>query len=211
MERQVLPAQSVESVPVTDDSFLRGDLYALLGSLLARPPASPKLRDLAGLTAAPGAAPDIHACLQELKDAAQRCTAAAVAREYADLFIGLGRGEVMPYASWYLRNRFMAKPLVNIRGDLALLDMRRRKDVCEFEDHAAVMCEAMARIVATPTVSAGRQADFFNSHLAPWMTGFFEDLQRADSANFYRSVGCLGEHFMQQERRRLPAAASRKE
>lgn len=192
---------------VLHNTFLRQDVYAMLGALLVRPPSVRRLKDLAGLTVLPGLSPAFEYRLQQLKQAAQRSDAARVSREYADVFIGLGRGEVMPYASWYLGNRLMARPLVRMRGDLAGMYICLQKNVHEFEDHAAAMCEAMALILATPKISAHRRNQFFNTHLAPWMSRFFDDLQNAPSADFYSVVGRLGGHFMrlEEQRQQVPA------
>ena len=49
-----------------------------------------------------------HAALGK---AAARSDAKAVAREYFALFIGLGRGELMPYASHYMTGFVHGRPL----------------------------------------------------------------------------------------------------
>jgi TorA maturation chaperone TorD len=36
----------------------------------------------------------------------------------------------------------------------------------------------------------------FESHMAPWMGRFFGDLERAESADFYRQVGTVGRVFI---------------
>ena len=40
----------------------------------------------------------------------------------------------------------------------------------------------------------------FEKHLSPWIGRFFADLERADAASFYRSVGTLGRVFMEIEK-----------
>ncbi len=42
----------------------------------------------------------------------------------------------------------------------------------------------------------GADETIFENHLAPWIGRFFTDLERADAANFYRSVGTLGRVFI---------------
>ena len=194
-------------LPVPDIALLHRDVYAILGALLAGPPSAPRMHDLAGLTVLPGAAPALDRCLHRLKQAARHGRPARVSREYADVFIGLGSGEVVPYASWYLGNRLMARPLVRMRSDLPALRICLQKNVYEFEDHAAAMCEAMAMILDTPTIPPHRRHQFFDTHLAPWMSRFFDDLRKAPSANFYRDVGHLGRQFMLLEMHSAPAPA----
>ena len=175
---------------------LRSDLYALLAALLVKPPAEDTLKRISRLTSTPDMPPQLDACLQQLKDAASGACAESVAREFADLFIGLGRGEIVPYASWYIEKLLQAAPLARLRADLSALNICRQAEVCEPEDHAGALCETMVLIIAAPQVSARRQAEFFRDHLATWLPPFFRDLQQARSALFYRPVGLLGEQFM---------------
>jgi TorA maturation chaperone TorD len=77
-------------------SSLRGDLYAMLASLLVQPPSADRIRQLATLTAAPEIPAAVAASLIRLKTAAANTDAVSVQQEYADLFIGLGRGKLCP-------------------------------------------------------------------------------------------------------------------
>jgi TorA maturation chaperone TorD len=43
---------------------------------------------------------------------------------------------------------------------------------------------------------AGADRQMFEQHLAPWLGRFFADLERAQTADFYRRVGTLGRVFM---------------
>ena len=51
----------------------------------------------------------------------------AVEREFFRLFIGVGRGEMMPYASWYLTGFLHDRPLADLRGDLRRLGVERAR------------------------------------------------------------------------------------
>jgi TorA maturation chaperone TorD len=42
----------------------------------------------------------------------------------------------------------------------------------------------------------GADGLLFEKHLAPWLGRFFADLERANSADFYRAVGALGRAFI---------------
>lgn len=184
-------------------SAVRSDVYTLLAHLLVQPPSADAMKQLANLTVLPVIPLSLEGHLVRLRDAAVRIDAASVKREYDDLFVGLGRGQVVPYASWYEENLLMAAPLARLRTDLEALNIRRKEGVCEPEDHAGALCEIMVLIIADTQVAVERQARFFNAHLATWMVRFFRDVQRARSAVFYRSVGRLGEHFILQEKRLL--------
>ena len=51
-------------------------------------------------------------------------------------------------------------------------------------------------ILGDEPASLEQQHEFFARHLEPWLVRFFRDLQKADSARFYRAVGQLGEQFI---------------
>jgi TorA maturation chaperone TorD len=180
---------------------LRTNMYALLAVLLAQPPTKATLRLLEDIQ--PGQEAEIAApgnCWRDLREASLKYTPGQLDEEYHRLFIGLGRGEVIPYGSWYLSGRLMDKPLARLRGDLADLGIERRPGNRETEDHAAALCETMA-LVSGPDAPIPRERLrlFFHNHLASWMPRFFKDLQVAPSARFYRDVGRTGEAFMQRE------------
>lgn len=190
---------------------LRVDVYALLAALLARPPHAGRLSQLEHLDLLPDIPHSLASPVEDLKEAAARSDADAVAREYDALFVGLGRGEVMPYASWYAEQILMSAPLARLRKDLAGLGVERREGTCEPEDHAAVLCEIMVLLVVEPQVPPKRQAAFFRDHLAPWMGRFFHDLQASEAADFYRAVGRLGETYMRLEEDLLQAPTREEE
>ena len=52
-------------------------------------------------------------------------SAEAAEREYFDLFVGVGRGELLPYASYYLTGFLNERPLARVREDLAALGIER--------------------------------------------------------------------------------------
>lgn len=173
----------------------RARLFALLGRLLVAAPDAALLRGLAGIGPQPGT-PLGQACLA-LAEAAARAEPAAVEREYHDLFIGVGRGELLPFGSYYLTGFLHERPLALLRDDLRRLGISRSEGVAEPEDHLGFLCEAMAGMIGggfgTPPADV---ADFFERHLRPWAGRAFADLEKAQSARFYRAVGALGVAFM---------------
>jgi TorA maturation chaperone TorD len=182
---------------VDDTTAARAQEYALPATLLARPPDMALLKKLATLESDGTALGLAH---QALAAAAARKDAAAVAREYFDLFIGVGRGELLPYGSYYLTGFLHERPLARLRADLAMLGIERVKGQCEPEDHAAILCEIMAGLVAGEFAApVERQRYFFDRHLAPWIARFFADLEGAKAADFYRRVGAIGRLFIEIE------------
>jgi TorA maturation chaperone TorD len=182
---------------VEDVDAARAQEYALLSVLLARAPDRALLERLASLRGDPSPLGLAHAALAE---AAQRTSIERVEREYFDLFIGLGRGELLPYASYYLTGFLHERPLARLRAHLEKLAVERTAGQAEPEDHAAILCEIMAGLASRrfgAPVDADR--DLFEQHLKPWIGRFFADLERADAAEFYRRVGTLGRVFIEIE------------
>ncbi len=135
-----------------------------------------------------------------LGEAAAAADADRISREYFELFIGLGRGELLPYASYYLTGFLHERPLARLRDDLNALGIERAEGNAEPEDHAAILCEIMAGVTGGRfPAPEGTDRELFEKHLAPWIGRFFSDLERAEHADFYRRVGALGRLYMQVE------------
>jgi TorA maturation chaperone TorD len=172
----------------------RAQEYTLLAALLACAPDQALLDRLATLRGGPSPLGVAHAALA---DAASRTTAERVEREYFNLFIGLGRGELLPYGSYYQSGFLYERPLARLREQLSRLGIERADGESEPEDHVAILCEIMAGLINGRLASeAGADRDLFGSHLSPWIGRFFADLERAEAADFYRHVGTLGRLFV---------------
>jgi TorA maturation chaperone TorD len=207
---------SVEAATGVDRAVLRPDLYsgnrmdidevdaaraqefALLATLLTRAPDAALLSGLSELRADASPLGLAHAALAE---AADKATVESVEREFFDLFIGLGRGELLPYGSYYLTGFLHERPLARLRDDLARIGIARRDGVVEPEDHAGILCEIMSGL-ASRRLPAPPDSDrlIFDKHMASWIGRFFTDLESAEAADFYKWVGALGRVFMDIER-----------
>jgi TorA maturation chaperone TorD len=188
----------------TDDILAEERLRAQQYRLLARFLAAPADASLLGMAAAfEGDDTDLGRALGDLADRAGQTTPAAASREYHELFIGIGRGELVPYASYYLTGFLNEKPLAKLRGDMARLGIARADEVKEPEDHIAALCEMLAGLITGAfgaPLGLAEQRAFFNRHLAGWAPVFFEDLEKAQAAWLYAPVGTLGRVFMEIER-----------
>jgi TorA maturation chaperone TorD/DNA-binding transcriptional regulator YdaS (Cro superfamily) len=175
----------------------RAQEYALLATLLSSAPSQALLEQITRLIGDVTPLGRAHAALAE---AAATAVASDIEREYFDLFVGLGRGELLPYASYYLTGFLNERPLSRLRDDLAALGIQRVENNSEPEDHAATLCEIMAgfaaaRFSASPEV----QRTFFEKHVSRWMARLFADMEKAEGAKFYRPVGALGRAFLEIE------------
>jgi len=185
------------AVNVDEIDLARSREYALLSALLARAPGTDLLARLARLG---GDASPLGVAHVALAEAASRIDADAVEREYFNLFIGLGRGELLPYGSYYLTGFLNERPLARLRDDLAELGVERVEGNYEPEDHAATLCEIMAAFAGGRfPAPEGAERRLFDKHMAPWIGRFFADLERAEAADFYRHVGTLGRVFVEIE------------
>ena len=179
---------------VDEIDVARAQEYAILSALLARAPDAAFLKKLSQLR---GDGTPIGLAHVALADAAAKATVAEVEREYFDLFIGLGRGELMPYGSYYLTGFVYERPLARLRQDLSQFGIERADDEIEPEDHAAIVCEIMSGLCARRfDAPPGSDEVMFDKHLAPWIGRFFTDLSQAETAKFYRHVGALGRVFI---------------
>ena len=203
------PSQRENSVEKDKEEFagenqIRANVYSLLATLLTSPPSAETLELLSRIEEADPDSSEMAAAWQTLRRAGQEVSVESVDTEYHKLFIGVGHGEVLPYASWYTSGLIMDKPLALVRRDLAALGLERRPRVRDSEDHLAALFEAMAIIISREDeITLESQKTFFETHLVPWAPQFFTDLQKAESAFFYCAVGRLGEQFMRFEEQYL--------
>ena len=197
-----------DMMEVDSEDRLRADLYNFLGVLLARPADEMMLEQTATLS---GDDSPLGQAVEGLARVAKASKPKAVEREFNALFIGLGRGELLPYASYYLTGFLNEKPLATLRQDMAALQVTRADNVFEPEDSMASLMETMGGLIVgrfgAPT-TIDRQRTFFNNHIAPWAGHFYSDLEAAKASVFYASVGAVGREFMNIEREAFRMTAS---
>jgi TorA maturation chaperone TorD len=189
--------------PLPEEQARRAGMYSVMAALLRDAPGQDVLDFVAQLeSGAPGGKAELVLALNMLSLAARHSTVTSLRDEYHALFIGLGRGELVPYGSWYQTGFLMEKPLGLLRADLARLGFERAEGVHEPEDHIAALCEVMAMLIQEE-MPIDRQRHFFESHLGNWASQFFSDLSEARAAVFYRSVARCGMVFLSLEGRYL--------
>ncbi len=199
---QPTPADATFTDGQLEEQAYRCGAYSLLARLLRSPPEREVLDQVAGFAKIESQRDEMALAMSMLGLAANTSHAEAVDDEFHALFIGIGRGELVPFGSWYLTGYLMERPLGRLRDDLAALGFQRQEGVAEPEDHVAALCEVMA-ILIEEGAALEVQEDFFKSHLADWLGRFFSDLSEAGSAVFYRAVGRFGAAFMALEQRYL--------
>ena len=207
-DQPVLNVKSEHEFQHDQAQAMRAAVYELMGTLMAGPPDDATLDRLRSIgefdaTDDPG---DTRLAMgwQLMKQASLKADSANLKDEYFALFLGVGRGELVPFGSWYMTGFLMEKPVAVLRRDLAGLGIERQEGVVESEDHSAALCDAMALIIRNADeISLKTQQQFFQDHLAPWVGRFFNDMQNANSSHFYRSIGFFGESFFEFEQQLL--------
>lgn len=199
-----------DSQPVTGRAIhpveaARAEQYRFLSHVLSTAPDKAVLTQIAGLQ---GDDTPMGQAYGALATVAKTADPQAVQREYFELFVGVGRGELLPYASFYLTGFLNERPLAVLRDDLAQLGVARAVNRHDPEDHMALLLSVMADMIAGDiAVNAQAQAAFFSKHIAPWAAQFFDDLAVAPSARFYRPVAEIGRLLTDIEARAFQLAA----
>lgn len=183
------------SIPVSsalDEETARAEVYGLLAQLYYAPP-SPEF--LAALRVAPTEAPAAGGFLEEpwrvFIGLARDMNDSVIAAEYESLFGGVGKPEVYLFGSHYLSGFLNEKPLARLRDDLAALGLARDETMPETEDHISYLCEVMRYLIAGDDVEVAnltRQADFFATHLQPWVQPLCDAIAAHPKARFYAAL-----------------------
>ncbi|HEV7618634.1 MAG TPA: molecular chaperone TorD family protein [Burkholderiaceae bacterium] len=186
--------------PDQGEETARADLYGLLATLFCAPP-SQALLDTIGSAQTQGEGV-LELAWAELVAAARQAQAETVRDEYEQLFIGVGKPEVMLYGSYYLSGFLMEKPLAALRTDLAKLGLQRADSVVESEDHIAALCEVMRYLIASDDVTQGSlamQKKFFADHIQAWVNDLCIALAAHPHAKFYVPVAQVARSFFEVE------------
>ena len=194
---------SLESNQITlidEEDQLRADMYSFLASLLRAEPSADLVKQLTLLNSDNT---PIGNAIKILAKLASSLDLHEIRDEYVKIFIGVGRGEILPFASYYLTGFLKDKPLAKLRNDMKEIGIEMSADVKEPEDHIASLFDIMSGIILGKfdrKFSITEQRDFFNKHLAPWVELLMRDIEASKIAVFYAPVGTLGREFIEIER-----------
>jgi len=184
---------------LTEEDRLRAEMYEFLAALLRQEPSDELIGLVAGLK---GDSSSIGSASTVLATLATKIAKDEIRDEYMRLFIGVGRGELLPYASYYLTGFLNDKPLAKLRNDMQVMGIERAEGVKDPEDHIASLFDIMAGLIRgtfdAPNDLAA-QAAFFKTHIDPWAPLLMQDIEAAKSAVFYAPVGTIGRAFMEIE------------
>lgn len=187
---------AVETNAVTDEDRLRAEVYRLLARFLTQPPSQ---SDLAFAKSLEGGETAIGQGVRTFARIAGATEVSEADDEYHALFIGVGRGELLPFASYYLTGFLHEKPLARLRNDMAALGIAANPDATEPEDHAAAVLDIMAGLIDGSfgePLTLAKQKEFYEAHVGCWMPLFFRDLEGASSSVLYAALAQIGTQFL---------------
>ena len=184
---------------LAQEDALRAQMYRFLARLLAAPPDTALLKTISELE---GGETDLGKAMASFGKLAMKSDPVRADQEFHDLFIGVGRGELLPYGSYYLTGFLHEKPLSKLRSDMARLGIARGEERKEPEDHIASLMDIMAGLITgefgDPAPLAD-QKEFFEAHISNWASHFFADLEGAKTSVLYAALGSIGRGFMEIE------------
>ena len=199
--RYDLSSNTAKTIDIVDnEDQLRADMYSFLASLLRIEPNAQLVNQLTNLESDDS---PIGKSIKTLSKLASSLDLPTIRDEYVRIFVGVGRGEILPFASYYLTGFLKDKPLAKLRNDMKEIGIELADNVKEPEDHIASLFDMMAGLIVgkfNKKFSIGEQRDFFNKHLGPWVDLLMRDIESSKIAVFYSPIGTIGREFMEIER-----------
>ena len=196
-----MSTQTAENLNIiNNEDQLRADMYSFLANLLRAEPSAELVNQLTKLESDES---PIGKSIKTLSKLASSLDLPTIRDEYVRIFIGVGRGEILPFASYYLTGFLKDKPLAKLRNDMKEIGIQLAENVKEPEDHIASLFDMMSGLILgkfSKKFSIGEQKDFFNKHLAPWFDLLMRDIESSRIAVFYSPIGTIGREFMEIER-----------
>ena len=183
----------------SEEDALRADMYGFLAALLRSEPSDELIAKVVCLNGDDSALGEACSTLAKLADSLD---SGMIRNEYVELFVGVGRGEVLPFASYYLTGFLNDRPLANLRGEMDAIGIKRAEGVREPEDHIASLFDIMAGLIRGDygrAYSLAEQSTFFAKHIEPWGQLLMRDVEEAKTAIFYAPVGTMGRVFLEIE------------
>ena len=185
---------TTNAAPLDEVDQARANEYLLLGSLLRQAPSRKLLGDISRLQ---GDASPLGLLHMGLAEAAEATSDETESREFFRLFVGVGRGELLPYGSYYQTGFLHERPLARVREDMARLGIERAEGLFEPEDHIGILFEVMAGLIRGEFEGGmDEQEPFFMRHLKPWAMRLFADLEACAKTPFYKAAAKVGVAFI---------------
>ena len=196
---------SADASTVHDDGpplqdIARANLYAIIGRLFY---GAPDDFLLAAITQDQSEDPmeqgALGASWRELREACRTAFPVVLRQEFDNLFIGVGKSEITPYLSHYVKEAASGQHLVRLRERLRGWGLARRDAAGETEDHVSGVCDVM-RYLVSEGYPVEDQKLFFNEFVFASMPDFCAAINRSPNASFYRCVAQFTAAFLTLEK-----------
>ena len=201
MSADVTPLQF--QPPLIQEDEARAGYYALLARLFYAGPDSQLLEAIAGADeiVAAGEQTALASAWNSLAVAARATDAEAARLEYDEVFVGTGKAEVTPYATFYLAETGREKILVRIKNELMAMGLAKADRAPEPEDHVAGLFEVMRHLILQGSGDAAlqKQRVFFGRYIESFYPRFCDAISASAKANFYKHVAIFTQAFLELE------------
>jgi TorA maturation chaperone TorD len=177
----------------------RANIYGLIARIFQAPPDAQLLQIVAADGQLEAEEGTVAQAWRDLAQAAASADAEAAREEYDAAFIGVGKAPLTLYTSAYSIRHSNELPLVELRRDLAALQLGRRGEVNEPEDHIAALCEVMRHLIAVRKLSLEDQKRFFERWIWPVAPSLCGAIEKSAQINFYRPVARFAFAFFELE------------
>jgi len=188
--------------PTAEEDRARAGYYALLARLFYGSPDAELLEAIANaeeMTADDAGSGLAHAW-NSLATAARAMDAEAARIEYDEVFVGTGKSDVTPYATYYLSETGREKMLLRLKAELTEMGLARAPEAREPEDHFAGIFDVMRHLIAGSDDGAlQKQKRFFVQFIGPSYSAFCDAISKSGKTNFYKRVGDFTRVFLDVE------------
>lgn len=186
------------------EELQRAELYGVLARLWLAPPDAQLLQQFAvAVTQAPEAGAFLERPWQDLVGAMRQTSVDAAREEFNTLFVGTGKAEVLPFASYQLAGALNERPLVELRSELAALGLESARPEGETEDHVSFVFEVMRFLIAGDDVAVcnlEQQRRFFRAHVQSWVgRALCDQLEAHPRAPLYAALARFTRAFVEVE------------
>src|SRR5258706_7930703 len=177
----------------------RGNIYGLIARLFQASPDAALLQLIATDAELEAEEGTVAQAWRDLARAAASADAEAAAEEDDAAFIGVGKAPLTLYTSAYFIRHSNEMPLVELRRDLAALQLGRRGETNEPEDHLAALCEVMRNLIEVQKLSLEDQKRFFERWIWPVAPSLCGAIEKSTQISFYRPVARFAFAFFELE------------
>jgi len=177
----------------------RANIYGLIARFFQAPPDAALLQLLAADGELEAEEGTVAEAWRDLAQVAASADAEAVQEEYDTAFIGVGKAPLTLYTSAYSIRHSNELPLVELRRDLAALQLGRRSEVNEPEDHIAALCEVMRHLITVQKLALEDQKRFFERWIWPVAPSLCGAIEKSAQVRFYRPVARFAFAFFELE------------